>query len=158
MKYFLSLLALVALAGAGCAQISTRTQADVEADPVNIEVTANGEAVVTQKGETTYDENGVPITEIFLGAEVNVEVDMEATNFSFSPNVIKASAGDRVSLTFTKNSGFHTFVIDEIDLEFAIAQGEVLNFTAPNTPGSYTFYCDIGSHRAQGMEGTLIVE
>lgn len=168
MKYFLSLLAIVALAGAGCAQVSTTTQTDVEADaqadtaeessPVTIEVTADGEAVVAQEGETTIDENGVPITEIILGAQADVEVNMESANFSFTPNVINASPGDRVSVAFTKNTGFHTFAIDEVGVEFAIAEGEKLNFTAPDEPGSYPFYCSIGSHRAQGMEGTLIVE
>lgn len=168
MKYFLSLLAIVALAGAGCAQVSTTTEVDVEAGaqvgtteestPVTIEVTADGEAVVAQEGETTIDENGIPVTEIILGAEADVEVNMEAANFSFTPNVINASPGDRVNVTFTKNSGFHTFTIDEADVEFAIAEGEKLNFTAPDAPGSYPFYCSIGSHRAQGMEGTLIVE
>lgn len=168
MKYFLSLLAIVALAGAGCTQASTTTQADGEAGaevgtteestPVTIEVTANGEAVVAQEGETTIDENGVPVTEIILGAQADVEVTMESANFSFSPNVINAAPGDRVSISFTKNAGFHTFVIDEAGVEFAIAEGEILNFTAPSEPGSYPFYCSIGSHRAQGMEGTLIVQ
>jgi len=166
MKYFLSLFAVLALAGAGCAQVSTTAETTVEGEievaeqtaPVTIEVTADGEAVVAQEGETTIDENGVPITEIILGAEANVEVSMEAANFSFTPNVINASPGDRVSVTFTKNAGFHTFVIDEIGVEFAITEGEVLNFTAPSEPGSYPFYCSIGSHRSMGMEGTLIVE
>lgn len=164
MKYFLSLLALIAFAGAGCAQVSTTTQADIEAEtaeestPVTIEVTADGEAVVAQEGETTIDENGVPVTEIILGAQADVEVNMETANFSFTPNVINASPGDRVSVTFSKNSGFHTFAIDEVGVEFAIAEGEKLNFTAPDAPGSYPFYCSIGSHRSMGMEGTLIVK
>lgn len=154
MKYFLSLLALVALAGAGCAQVETTE----ESVPVTIEVTAEGEVVVAQEGETTIDENGVPVTEIILGAEADVEVNMETANFSFTPNIINASPGDRVSVTFTKNAGFHTFTIDEVGVEFAIAEGEKLNFTAPSEPGSYPFYCSIGSHRAQGMKGTLIVQ
>lgn len=168
MKYFLSLLAFVALAGAGCAQVSTTTQADVETEtqvdtaeesaPVTIEITADGETVVAQEGETTIDENGVLVTEIILGAEADVEVNMETANFSFTPNVINTSPGDRVSVTFTKNTGFHTFVIDEIGVEFAIAEGEKLNFTAPSESGSYPFYCSIGSHRSMGLEGTLIVE
>lgn len=161
-------MALVALAGAGCAQVSTTAEADVEAGaevgtteesaPVTIEISADGEAIVAQEGETTIDENGVPVTEIILGAEADVEVNMETANFSFTPNVINASPGDRVSVTFTKNSGFHTFTIDEAGVEFAIAEGEKLNFTAPDAPGSYPFYCSIGSHRSMGMEGTLIVK
>lgn len=129
-----------------------------ESAPVTIEVTAEGETVVAQEGETTIGEDGIPVTEIILGAQADVEVDMKTANFSFTPSIINASPGDRVSVTFTKNTGFHTFTIDEIGVEFAIAEGEKLNFTAPSEPGSYAFYCDIGSHRAMGMEGTLIVE
>jgi plastocyanin len=30
--------------------------------------------------------------------------------------------------------------------------------TAKLKPGTYTFYCPVGSHRAQGMEGKLVVK
>ncbi|TAL49776.1 hypothetical protein EPN81_04750 [Patescibacteria group bacterium] len=162
MKYLLPIFAIVALVGAGCTQASTTQEAEIEVaeqpSPVTIEVTANGEAVVSQEGETTTDENGVPVTEVILGEPADVVVEMEVANFSFTPNAITASPGDEIEITFTKNTGFHTFAIDEIDLEFAVAQGESLIFTAPSEPGSYAFYCSIGSHRSQGMVGTLIVK
>ena len=63
-----------------------------------------------------------------------------------------------MKITFTKNAGFHTFVIDEADVNFSISEGEALTFSVPSEPGEYPFYCSIGSHRSFGMEGTLIVE
>lgn len=170
MKYFLSLLAVLALVGAGCAtnvdsQTSVETTTDTElvddaaeaeeaeagAEGIEIKVVADGTA-------STTDENGVPVFEVVLGEEADVEVDMEAGNFFFATKEIRVSPGALVNITFTKNSGFHTFVIDEIDLSFTVVEGEKLSFTAPETPGSYPIYCDIGSHRAFGMEGMLIVE
>lgn len=171
MKYFLSLFAVLSLIGAGCTQstaVESETNMDAqvegsieveaeESSPVSIEVTTDEGVFVTETG-TTADENGVPVTEIVLGEPADVEVNMEVANFSFSPQTITASPGDEVMITFTKNTGFHTFVIDEIDVNFPIAAGETLIFTAPDEPGQYPFYCDIGSHRSMGMEGTLIVQ
>lgn len=161
-KILFALLVVVTLAGAGCAQGTSDQTAEEnsgESVPVTIEVTTEDGTVVSgESGSTATDENGVPITEIILGEAADVTVNMEAVNFSFSPNTITASPGDEVQVNFTKNTGFHTFVIDEIDVSFAIEQGETLIFTAPDEPGEYAFYCDIGSHRSMGMEGVLIVE
>ncbi len=163
MKYFLSLLAIVALAGAGCAQVSTEleseTVVDVEAaESVEVDVEAEAAAEAGAQGGVEIEVETVPVTEVILGQEADVQVSMEVANFSFTPNVIVASPGDRVSVTFAKSSGIHTFSIDEIGLDFAIAEGEKLNFTAPSEPGQYPFYCSIGSHRAMGLLGTLVVE
>ncbi|MBI4435676.1 cupredoxin domain-containing protein [Candidatus Uhrbacteria bacterium] len=175
MKYLLSLLAMVALAGAGCAQVSTTTdvEADVQAEvsntepateaeeepvPVEVEVTAEGEAVVTQETNTTVDENGVPVTEVILGEAADVEVDLEVESFSFTPSKITAKAGDVVMVRFSGVQGVHTFTLEEADVEVAATTGESVIFTAPSQPGQYPFYCSIGSHRSMGMQGTLIVE
>lgn len=98
------------------------------------------------------------IVDVVLGGDVDQTVNMEMGNFFFKPNVINAKAGERIKLVYTKNAGFHTFVIDEIGLKAPITEGQSVIFTAPTKAGSYTFYCDVGSHRAMGMEGTLIVK
>lgn len=85
-------------------------------------------------------------------------VDMTSGNFFFEPSTITAKAGQEVTLTFTENDGFHTFVIDEIDFKTQVAKDKAVTFTVPDQPGSYAFYCDVGNHRAAGMEGVLIVE
>ncbi len=103
------------------------------------------------------DEDNVPVTDIVLGGATQ-NVTMEAVNFFFSPKTIEAKPGEKINIFFSKNVGFHTFVIDELNVKFAIKEGEGLIFQAPTEPGSYAFYCDIGSHRANGMEGTLIVK
>ena len=97
------------------------------------------------------------MTDVVLGGETKL-VDMEAGNFFFKPDVINASVGEKIKINFTKNAGFHTFVIKETGQSFAIKQGESVSFNAPDKAGTYTFYCDVGSHQAMGMEGTLIVK
>jgi len=94
--------------------------------------------------------------EATAGGELNVTMD--SGNFFFAPDTITASPGQTVHVTFASNGGFHTFVIDEINFKNKVEKGDTISFTAPTEPGSYPFYCDIGSHRALGMEGVLIVK
>lgn len=179
-------LALIGAGCAGSTRVETTaegsTQADssglvveqvpVEQDADSPTATANAEGelviktdgaevVVQTETETeaeVEEDDGVPVTDVVLGAKADVEISMEGGNFFFAPKTINAKPGEKVKITFTKNIGFHTFVIDEIGLKYAIKQGEAVSFTAPKTAGSYAFYCDVGSHRANGMEGVLVVK
>lgn len=74
---------------------------------------------------------------------------------------IRVKEGDKVRIEFSSIDGFHDFVIDE----FGAATDQVrpndpmtfVEFTASKS-GSFEFYCSVGSHRANGMVGLLIVE
>jgi plastocyanin len=172
MRYSIPLLLIIVLLGAGCSQTAqeVQPQADVEVNSdgtttitdegVAIEFTTQEDSTTQSVGsETTItEENGIPVYEITLGGETDVKVDMEVSNFAFNPSVITTKPGDKVKVTFSKSTGFHTFTIDELDLNYSIAQGESLTFTAPSQPGQYPYYCDIGSNREAGMIGTLIVQ
>lgn len=168
MKKILVALSMIALIGAGCA----KTPAPASETTPTVSITAtetldqnnlesdNGDSVTTsvQVNPTpiTSDED-VPVTDIFLG-EPQEKYNMEAINFSFSPNVLTVKAGNAVQLTFTKVTGTHTFDIDETDSHYKITQGSNITFIAPSKPGSYKYYCGVGNHRQMGMEGTLIVK
>ncbi|MEX2029101.1 MAG: cupredoxin domain-containing protein [Candidatus Paceibacterota bacterium] len=88
------------------------------------------------------------------------EFTVSASNFSFSPSTLRVAEGDRVKITFKNTMGFHDFVIDEYGIAAKQTQSpttEVIEFTA-NKAGSFEYYCSIGTHRAMGMRGTLVVE
>ncbi|MBI4713637.1 cupredoxin domain-containing protein [Candidatus Uhrbacteria bacterium] len=165
MKKYLLILSALALIGAGCAtSTSVQTNSQVESDSEN-EATATAETsegveliVEPIEGTETEDGSEEDVVEVILGEEADVNVELKSSNFTFEPKIINAAVGQKIEITFEENSGFHTFVIDELDLKFAIKEGEKLKFSAPNTPGTYAFYCDVGSHRANGMEGTLVVK
>ena len=91
-------------------------------------------------------------------APVAASFSMDSGNFFFSPSSLSVEAGQEVSITFASNSGTHTFVIDEIGLNESVAAGKTITFTAPSQPGTYEYYCDVGSHQQLGMEGTLTVQ
>ena len=92
--------------------------------------------------------------------EADVVFDVTGKNFSFSETEIRVKKGQKVTVNFTSESGFHDWVVDE----FGAATDRVnsggktsVTFTADQT-GSFEYYCSVGSHRQLGMVGTLIVE
>lgn len=138
---------------------ATEEEATADSEEVNVEVGIDGEvSVVTDETVEVSEDNGVEVTDIVLGGAPDVTIVMETGNFFFNPSTIKASPGDRVLIDFATNSGHHDFVIDELNVDYDIVEGETYIFTVPDSPGSYSYYCSIGSHRAMGMEGTLIIE
>ncbi|MBI2473353.1 cupredoxin domain-containing protein [Candidatus Uhrbacteria bacterium] len=169
MNSLFSLLLVVTLLGAGCAQTpadstlpaskDTNTQEQANSPTPEIEVTTEtGTVAVTGNENSEGGTTAVPVTEVTLGLETETAVSMESGNYFFTPNTITAPAGGRVKITFAKNTGMHTFVLPASSINFSINEGESLLFTAPSEPGSYSFYCDIGSHKSSGMAGTLIVQ
>lgn len=83
-----------------------------------------------------------------------------AGNFWFAPNKITVNKGDKVTINFGVNNGFHDFVIDAFKVKVGpIGTGKTasVTFTA-DTEGTYEFYCDIDHHRQKGQKGTLIVQ
>jgi hypothetical protein len=63
---------------------------------------------------------------------------------------------DCLEITFGGDSG-HTFVFDTPNPPFPkLSSGQSAAAEVP--PGEYVVYCDVGTHRAAGMEAVLIVE
>lgn len=93
-------------------------------------------------------------------AEVR-EVRVDGDEFSFSPASISVAAGERIRLTFNNIGTFpHNFMIDELSVATETippGSSDTVEFTADQS-GTFTFYCSVGNHRAQGMEGSLEIE
>lgn len=160
MRSFSLAFLLLLVIGAGCAN----NKPSESLQDIQVEVTTEGNVTVTPVEEEpaaeTQDEARVEpdaATEQETAAAEPLLVSMVSDNFSFSPDVITAKPGQTVLITFA-NAGVHTFAIDEIQLDEAIAAGQTLSFTAPTTPGTYPYYCSVGSHAALGMKGKLIVQ
>lgn len=174
MKKAMAFLSSLLLVGAGCFSSSSNTDVDVNVDPGNPDCARYCEFVCSGQPEPTGctflplcacdlpAEAGAEVeAEADVGGEVNVSitetVDMQTGNFYFKPSEISAAPGQTVNVRIASNDGFHTFVIDGITKQTVSADGTI-TFTAPTVPGEYPFYCDVGSHRAYGMQGTLFVE
>jgi plastocyanin len=160
MKKLISILSLTVFLGAGCVSVQ-RTSLPVgeEQEPTEISDKNEMEGTTTEdtiaeKKEEDPDEEMMEETQKEMG---DVNIEMQSGNFFFKPSVIEAKPGQTVNATITGNEGFHTLVIDAISLKQTVKSGETISFVAPTTPGNYEFYCDVGSHRAMGMKGTLTV-
>jgi plastocyanin len=142
-------------------EVSEEEEAEEE---TTAEVTTDEGAVVTIEtgdgagGQTTGDKDNEEISNVILGGSPDITISMTTGNFFFNPSTITAAPGDRVLIEFASNSGTHDFVIDELNVDYDIEEGGNYIFTVPDEPGTYSYYCSIGSHRAMGMEGTLIIE
>lgn len=88
------------------------------------------------------------------------EFAITATNYSFTPNIITVKKGDTVKITLANSGGFHDFKIDEFNVATKrVSSGATDSVTfVANKSGSYEFYCSVGTHRAMGMKGTLVVQ
>jgi nitrosocyanin len=88
------------------------------------------------------------------------EFDVEGGMYYFKPNVITVKKGDTVKIVFTNKEGMHDWVIDEFNARTKkIKEGETDTVTfVADTVGTFEYYCSVGSHRAMGMKGSLIVQ
>lgn len=98
----------------------------------------------------------VPETEVGAAESVAAgeELSIESGSFFFTPDKLSVQKGT-VTVNVTKNSGFHTFVIDELGVEEQLSNGATFSFNAD--PGTYEYYCGVPGHKENGMFGTLTV-
>jgi plastocyanin len=82
--------------------------------------------------------------------------------YAFDPGKLTAGAGS-VTVTLdnpASNQAPHALVIEGNGVDEAsdtAAPGSTAKVTADLKPGKYTYYCPVGDHRSEGMEGTLTV-
>lgn len=109
------------------------------------------EVEIRDNNEVVSDENYIPVTR---------EFSIEATDYAFSLGEIRVRKGDTIKLSFKNKEGSHSFVINE----FSVNSGEILEGGAKEIEfiadkgGSFEYYCNIGDHRSQGMNGKLIID
>jgi plastocyanin len=89
------------------------------------------------------------------------EFTVTGTNFSFAPSTLTVKKGDTVKITFVNSGGTHDLRIDEFPgaatKKIGSGQSETITFVADKA-GSFEYYCSVGTHRAMGMRGTLVVQ
>lgn len=86
--------------------------------------------------------------------------NVSADNFSFSLSEIRVKKGDKVKIIFKNDEGFHDWVVDEFAArtpKLKAGESAEAEFVA-DKPGAFEYYCSVGSHRAMGMKGNLVVE
>ena len=92
------------------------------------------------------------------GAE---SVALTATEFKYDPAAVTVDAAGKVTFTVT-NDGQETHALEVEgngveEKTDSIAPGDSGTLAVDLQPGEYEFYCPIDGHRAQGMEGKIVV-
>jgi plastocyanin len=96
------------------------------------------------------------------GAELALKAD-ESSGLAFDPKSLSAKAG-KVTITMDNpdaDSLPHAIAVEGPGAVRATGEtvqpGGTSKVSLDLKPGTYTFYCPVGSHRSAGMEGTLTV-
>ena len=92
------------------------------------------------------------------GAELALTAE-EGGGLSFDPKDLSADAGE-VTLTMANPDGNtmpHAVALED-DSGEVVQPGGTSTVSADLQPGTYTFFCPVGDHRQEGMEGTLTVK
>ena len=87
-------------------------------------------------------------------------IEVEAGSFYYSPAQIRVKKGETVRIVMNSVDMMHDLVIDELNVRIPVTQSgksNTVEFTA-DTVGEFEYYCSVGSHRAQGQVGTIVVE
>jgi plastocyanin len=92
------------------------------------------------------------------------KVAVEAHDIFFNTKQIDATPGDLSVTLEEKGSLEHTFVVQDKDgknvgSKLAVTSGDGSDSGSfALEAGTYTFFCDIPGHRAQGMQGKIVVK
>jgi plastocyanin len=79
-------------------------------------------------------------------------------NMVYTSSSLSANAGQITVNLSNDDLWWHTFSIDELDIDLHVPMGAERSVTFEAPPGEYYFYCSIPGHEAIGMHGTLTVE
>lgn len=85
---------------------------------------------------------------------------ISGNNFAFDVTTIEVNKGDKVKITFKNTGGNHDLRVEGYDVGTKVlgnGKEETFEFEADKS-GSFEYFCSVGSHRAMGMKGALIVK
>lgn len=161
-KIHMALFVLLAsVVVSGCSLVPSAAT-EPESDEAMVEDTMMKDDSMEAESDTMMEEDKMMESEEAMMMEKE-EITLDSFSFGYSEDELMVEAGQTITLTLTNSDGFHDFVIDELDVATKqIKEGETdtVTFTIPEDASGkeYAFYCSVGSHRAQGMEGMLIVK
>lgn len=164
----IGLLALTVVAS-GCLD-------STEEDPETPEEAPEEPEEEDMNGEETTDEDTSPEENETEESETDTEEadeeqsdevrQVEITGFadnSYDTDEVEVEAGETVEFVYNHEGGQHDLVLERdgerVDgTEVLSASGESDSFTYTfEEEDDYEFFCSVGAHRSQGMEGTVTV-
>lgn len=133
--------------------------------PMSLRVTASPAPTITTQTQPNSPSN-LPVDDSSLVESDDIPltektITLDAFEYGYSQKTIETSTGEALTIKLVNTGKMsHNFVVDELAIQSdLISAGQETEFTVTfDKPGQYSFYCSVPGHRAQGMEGTLIVK
>jgi len=141
---------IIAVLLVGCAQNEDQSVEVNTSMPVPDEVNKVDEMVVDEQMASQAD-----VTYVVTGENFAFVMDGED-----APE-LRVKVGDIVRIEFSSTQGFHDWVVDEFNAateKVRETDGSTYVEFEADQVGTFEYYCSVGSHRANGMVGKLIVE
>ena len=89
--------------------------------------------------------------------EVNLEDPGGSGEYIFDPADFVFEVGQAVTFSFTSETEFHDFAVEEFDIDVPVDAGETVTFTFTfDKAGTYDLICI--PHESLGMVGTITVQ
>ena len=113
---------------------------------------AGGSGPPTATPDVSTGENGggTPVTVEMLDIGGSGEYKFVDSEFTFA-------TGEKVTFTFTTETEYHSFTVDDLEIDFEVDAETTESFTFTfDTPGTFELICV--PHEAQGMVGTITVQ
>jgi plastocyanin len=116
---------------------------------------------IPENNEGAEDE---PVDNGNISSETEVDRTISITgysNISYDTEEVSVARGETIEFVYINEGGVHNLVLEEngedvTRTETLSSNGETDSFTYTfEEEGEYEFYCSVGSHRAQGMEGKI---
>lgn len=157
MKALLIIIGLLILGGISFALLrGGETEVPSATDEVQMTKETQPETAVGES-EVVADENKGADLE---SATTKHVFTLDSFNFGYSETELRVKVGDTVTINLASSGGFHDWVVDEFGAatDKIQAGGSTSVTFVADKAGTFEYYCSIGSHRAHGMVGKLIVE
>ena len=140
---------------------SRATTGEVEGDPfeVNLEDPGGSGEYGFDPGGLTFNVGDVRATTGEVEGdpfEVNLEDPGGSGEYGFDPGGLTFNVGDVIAFTLTAETEFHTFTVDDLDIDEAVDASGTIRFSFTfDQAGTYELICI--PHGTQGMVATITV-
>lgn len=110
-------------------------------------------APVTSSGTSSSSSTSSAAADV----ELAVTLKDENGDYAYDPEEITVDAGQTVKFALTSQGEFHTFTVDDLDIDLEVEAGDTQSLTFTfDEPGSYDLICI--PHESLGMVGKIIVQ
>ena len=157
LQFAIGILLLIAIAACGGNENDSSTSVDSPAPPAQAPASVIEKAPGAGQGSKETGTESSQASGNITKVKVVNQDPAGSGKYQFSPDEMQFKVGETVEFTITAETEFHTFNVDELNIDQSVDGGETIVFTHTfDTAGTFRLYCI--PHGENGMEGQIIVQ